>query len=386
MRPIFFAAAVISLISTAARAQESWTSPVDIASGRRGVAVMVVDTVDATDRELSGRFADEGGALAARVSSGTIFRGFADEVARGSVVGFAGLGDVRTGDRVRIRGTGVSTGVMQAEEIVLVGRAVAGGATQTTARPATLEGIVRSVSRTENRFTMETSGRDIVTILGEAATPVLYEGRTYGIGNLEAGDGVRVTVGAWEGSSAIARAVDVVSDARDARAGSLTSVSGRITATNSSARRATLETVRGDLVDLDLADATDELGRPIRAADLTIGDELDVSGRSLADGAFRVSVMRRVGGSDAGAMRTFDVSGAVAGPLGDGGLLRLDAARGTRSQVLVHPDQPVRFRPGRWFRASELQTGDRIRVRGLTGPNGEMVAQVIEIESMAAEN
>lgn len=381
MRTLLSTTALVLLLQPSAHAQESWTAPTDIQAGERGSATLVVDRIDTTDRRISGSFADTDGTLTARVSSNTTFRGFADEPSGGLTVGFGGLGSVMVGDRLRVLGTGVSTGVMQAEDIRLAGRAVT-TTPPAAAQPAVLEGTVRSVSRTENRFAVETAGRDVWTVVGDADTGVIYEGRTYGIGNLEAGDGVRVTVSAWDGNTAIASQVEVLRDARASEVGTLTTVSGRITGTRSSARRATLETVRGDLVDLDLTGATDELGRRFSAADLSIGDEVDVSGRSGADGSFRVSLVRTQGAAG-GTLQPFDLIATIGSAPGTGGLLQLEDSQGVRSQVTVHPDQPVRFRPGRWFRASELQPGDRVRVRGLRAGTGELVAQVIEIESMA---
>lgn len=366
-------AVITCLIALPALAQESWYTPTEIDAGEAGYTTMVVDRVDATGRTISGSFADSDHALTTRISSGTAFRGFADDVA-GALMGFGGLAYVQVGDRVRVAGRGVSAGVIEAADIRLVGRVVT-TETRAPAQPAVLDGTIVSVNRDENRFVIRTADRNLWTIAGAGDTPVVYQGRNFSIGNLEVGDGVRVTVTRWDSSSAIPSRIEVTSDARRADPGTLTTLTGRVTATRSANRSVTLETERGDLIEVDLVAATDETGTPLRTNALAVGDQVEISGVQGTPGTFRANIVRAAGGT--AGLQPFEITGSVVRPLETGGVLTVmqgDAPVGVR----VHPDQPVRFRPGRWFRASELQEGDVLRLRGLAAGDTRVV-QMIEV-------
>lgn len=355
-------------------AQTQWTRPASIQSGQPGEAVVVVDAVDAAGRRISASFAESEFAVTLNVTSGTHFRGFGD--AGVDTQGFSGLAEVLVGDRIRVFGTGGSTGVIQAEDVRLLGRQVS---VADTALPSSIEGVVRSVNRSENRFTVESADRRLWTIEGEATTPVEFEGRTFAIGNLEAGDSVRVSVESWDGSTPLAATVTVTADARDAME-SVTSLSGRITAVRPSTRTIVLETARGERVTVDLSGSTDESGRRLSMSDFSIGREIDATGRRMIDGTFLATTVRGIEASSAQLepLRTIDVSGVLISLADDDGWIRVDTEDGP-ADILVDPAQPVRFPGPRWSTPAALRGGDRIRVRGVDAGGGALVAQVIDV-------
>src|SRR5207253_3077672 len=129
--------------------------------------------------------------------------------------GSAGITNVRSGDRVEARGVGSANGILNAEQVVLLGRSVAAdqvgvGQTRTPTSPATptassnapstaasdrigrVEGIVRQVNGSENRVVIETDRREMVTVRVSASTPVYYHSDVYHIADLDVGDRVRV--------------------------------------------------------------------------------------------------------------------------------------------------------------------------------------------------
>lgn len=382
MKPFVLQSLLTFFIAAPVMAQVEWLSPTDIHSGERGYALVIVESIDAEGGRISASFDESDFGVTVNVREGTLFRGFSDDL-NVEVRGSAGLADLLPGDRVRIFGTGASTGVIQAEDVRLSGRTVAAAAA--AGRPGMLEGTVRSVSRNENGFTIETDDRRIWSVLGTASTPVMYRGRSYAIGNLESGDGVRVTVASWDGDTPVAERVDVLRDAR-APGEALTSVSGRISAVRSSDSMITLETARGEFVQVDLTGATDEAGRELRTSELRLGRSVEVSGRSAMDGSFRAAVVRFGEGEagEAAAPVRFSpvvVRGVVREPMSDEGWIVIDEGGGASAEVLLDPDQPVRFRPGRWLRADELQAGDRLRIRAIDTGGGVLIGQVIEVEN-----
>ena len=375
-------AVMTALPTELALGQTEWTRPSDVSSGGPGQALVVVDSVDQESRRIRGAFAESEFGVTLNVNSGTRFRGFANEAAAPDVIGFGGLADVRPGDRIRVFGTGASNGVIQAEDVRLVGRRVVAGTVPS--QPGVIEGVVRSVNRGENRFTVETADRRLWTVVGEATTPVEFEGRRFAIGNLETGDSVRVDVSSWDGTTPLASRVTVTRDARQA-VEAVTSLSGRVTAVRSAARTIVVETARGDLVSVDVTGTTDEAGRRLGMADFSIGQEIDVVGRRASDGTFRATTLRGIESSVAAPpLRTVDISGTLSGTPDEAGWIRVETDAGI-AHVLVDPEQPVRYLGARWFRGADLQRGDRVRVRGVDAGDGAIIAQVIEVDDVTAD-
>ena len=129
-------------------------------------------------------------------------------------VGSPGFANIREGDRIEVRGSGSSNNVIRADRVTLLGRRVAapqtgvgqtrtpasistptaGGTTPSTApdRIGRVDGVVRQVNATEGRLVVETDRHEILTVRTVASTPVVYQGNTYRVSNLEVGDRIRV--------------------------------------------------------------------------------------------------------------------------------------------------------------------------------------------------
>src|SRR5207248_2964524 len=205
-------------------------------------------------------------------------------------VGSAGYANLRTADRVEVRGVGRGVGNIRADTVTLLGRPVEApqtGIGQTrdpgnistpttsTTTPSSaperlgrVEGVVRSVNVDEGRVVIETDARALMNVRATPSTPVRYKGNTYRIANLEQGDRIRVdpesgTVGT--GGEIRARSIDVLSGTQDSSGGNsstrqIGNLSGRVTRVDRANNRVTVDSGRGP-VTVDLANAADATGR-----------------------------------------------------------------------------------------------------------------------------
>src|SRR2546423_11070302 len=249
-------------VSAFGQSGTQWRTAADVREGARGTIVGTVSDTSEGQRQL--RLApddDRNGLVAVETDSvSTQYNGFGGMI-NGSpevFVGSTGFANLRTGDRIVVRGLGTNHGVVRADYVTLLGRPIAADttgvgqtrtpqsisppttrgttpapSTATTATRAPIEGIVRQVNATEGRVVIETDRREVITIRASSTTPVYYNNNVYRISNLETGDRIRIeqdTAGSY-GGEIRARTINVVQNVQDSggttvQVGALT---GRVT-------------------------------------------------------------------------------------------------------------------------------------------------------------
>src|SRR5438132_7106987 len=307
-----FASLFLIVVSAFGQTSTQWRTSADVREGVRGSIVGTVADVDEGRSQFTlTPDGDRYGQVTVQADSvSTQYNGFGGTI-NGSpeiFVGSTGFSNIRTGDRVEVRGIGRNTGVAAADYVTLLGRPVPGNQTgggqtrtpqtispptasgttpsATTVQPGRVEGVVRQVNANDGRVVIETDRREMITIRGTNSTPVYYRNTLYHLSNLEPGDRIRIEPdgATTSGSEIRARTIDVVQSAQDS-GGSVAQVgalSGRVTSID---RRNNIVRVDDGRVQtrVDLTNAVDVSGRRIRAADMQIGDQVDLSGSYSGD-------------------------------------------------------------------------------------------------------
>src|SRR5438132_3175791 len=292
---VIFAFSLLVGVSAFGQSSTQWRTSADVREGVRGTIVGTVSDVN----EGTGRFRltpddDRNGLVTVEADSvSTQYNGFGGAI-NGSpeiFVGSTGFSNLRTGDRVEVRGVGRNTGVVGADYVTLLGRPVAADQTgvgqtrtpQTISPPTTsgttpsatpqtvgrVEGIVRTVNAADGRVVIETDRREMITIRGTSTTPVYYRNTVYRISNLEPGDRIRVEAEGptTSGSELRARTIDVLQSTQES-GGSIAQVgalSGRVTSIDRRNNIVRVDNGRTE-VRVDLSSAVDSAGRRVRAA------------------------------------------------------------------------------------------------------------------------
>ncbi len=402
-----------------------WKSAADIREGGRGSIVGTVSDVNEARNSLTLDPDDLSGGSVLVITDAvtTQFNGFGG-VINGKAeifVGSAGFPNVRLGDRIEARGTAQTNGTIQAELITLRGRAVPapqtgvgqtrspmsgpstpGVTTTVTAdRLGRVEGVVRQVNASNNTVVIETDRREMITVRGSASTPVYYQNSVYHVNNLEVGDRIRVEPDTLNGSSGDlrARVIDVIRAVQEAGGGgsnSVGAITGRVTRVDRTADIVTIDSGRGQ-VRVDVASATDQSGRRIRASDLQIGDRIEVSGRNNSAGdLFLATTVRfsddtlqpaRPGdtnpgpgtpaASDLGAVTIY---GTISQSLANAPQLVVrDTQGGKTYRVYALDDLVTRTKAGGYTTADKLKDGDSVVIKAYRDADGNYIAQTIRL-------
>lgn len=394
--------AIVSFLAAATLlGQTSWTAASDIRDGIRGRMIGTVQNIIATSRfEIVPDSDRSYGTVTVNSDSlVTQYMGFSDtSTSSDTLTGPAGFSRLREGDRVDVRGVGSSNRSIAAEQVTLLGRPVGSTSAVRTGTSRYVEGVVRQSSIGENRLTLETDSRQLVTITGTSTTPVSYRGETtYKISNIEVGDRIRVETESTSSSGTVrARSIEVVTSVQDtgpAAGRRVTTIYGKITALNTRAQTMRIDTNREKGVRIDVrAATTDDIGR-VRLSDLRVGDRVEVTGDYDSAGVFRASTIRmddgtadrgrvddvRDDGDDALELRdyvTVTLYGTVAESLSDSEVLVLK--EGTRNiRILVDGDLVVKTKSGTYVTADALKVGDRIAVKAFRDRDDRHIAQTI---------
>jgi hypothetical protein len=278
----------------------------------------------------------------------------------------------------------------------------AGISTPTVGSTATvygrIEGVVRQVNAADNRIVVETDRREIFNVRASSATPVYYKGTTYQISNLEVGD--RVSIDS-DGSPTTdreirARSITVSTAVQDSRGARVSSISGRVTRIDRATDTARIGTARGE-VRVDMSRAYDASGRRVRAADLQIGDRLDISGSSTGNSdVFSATTVRFVeedvfspgqtpaaGAPETGyapELVTVSLSGTITETLANSPTLSVrDRTSGRVVSLYVTEDFAVRTKTGGYTTADKLNVNDNVLVKAYRDADGNMIAQTIRM-------
>jgi hypothetical protein len=421
-RAIFAVAAALA-VSAFGQDRNLWRTSADITEGARGSAVgTVVDIqvgsnriVITPDESPSDRMTIEADAVS------TQYNGFGGTIngAPEIFVGTPGFSNLREGDRIDVRGSGSANGVIRAERITLLGRPVpapqtgigqtrtpnsistptAGGSTPSTApeRIGRMEGIVRQVNPAEGRIVIETDRREIFTVRATSSTPVVYQGNTYRISNLEVGDRVRVEPESGtiaSGSEVRAHSITVTVSSQEtngAPSRQIGTLAGRVTRVERTSEMIRVQGDRGP-VSVDLTHASDASGAPIHARDMQAGDQVSMTG-TYNNGVFVATTVRFTNleqgpievrpptGEANGAYELGLVTmyGTVQATLANSPQLVIRDTQSRTVRLYVTDDFVIRTKSGGYTTADRLRDGDAIVVKAYRDGDGNFVAQTIRL-------
>jgi hypothetical protein len=403
--------------------RSSWRTADDIREGSRGSIVGTVDDVDDGSGQIQLVPDDATSAQVTVVtdSLSTIYNGFGGVInGRTEIfIGSKGFSNVRTGDRLEVRGTGRGTGTVFAEAVSLIGRSIpadqvgvgetrspgnistgsSGTRSTVTERPGRIDGTVRTVNGDDNRFVIETDRREMLTIRGSGTTPVHYRGGTYRIRDLEQGDRIRVDADTSAGTSGDvqARSIDVVQSAQERRgsasssSGQVTTISGRITGVDRPTDTIRIDNGRGEVA-VDVHTAADAGGHRVRAADLRVGDEVDITGAyGVSSDVFIASTIRsadQIPAQPAGPTRPpatgspgfITIHGTITQSLRNAPQLTIrDAQSNASYRIYVLEDFIVRTKSGSYTTADRLSENDSVVLKAYRDADGNLIAQTIRM-------
>lgn len=411
---VVFALALAAAVSASGQDRSVWRTSADVREGSVGSIVGTVAEIEAGRNQFRIRPDNDPYRLTTVISDSvsTTYYGFggvtngSPEIFRGT----SGFSNVRVGDRVDIHGQGRAGASIAAAQITLLGRSVeadtvgVGTAPSTRAQSSAVvtEGTVRQVNVNESRIVIQTPQRRMITINATRSTPVYFRGETYRISNLEIGDVIRVEPEprTAQADEITARSIEVTRS-RQERADApgdqrLTNVVGRVTRIDRTADMIRVNTGRQD-VRVDMVRAADASGRRLRAGDLSVGDQVDITGSySSNSDVFIASTVRFGSGDPSGTEIDVDdremdddddaeyvvisFSGTVAESLDTSPTLVINDRTNNRTvRVHVTTDFVIRTKAGTYAAASTLNVGDRVLVKAFRDENDNLVAQTIRI-------
>ncbi|MDQ6802241.1 MAG: DUF5666 domain-containing protein [Acidobacteriota bacterium] len=420
-----FAFFLVIAVSAFGQSGTQWRTSNDVREGIRGTLVGTVTNVDEGRRRFTVKPDDDQYAQVTveADSVSTQYNGFGGAI-NGSpevYVGSTGFANLRSNDRVEVRGVGRNTAVIGADYVTLLGRPVespqtgvgqtrtpntispptASGTTpsSTSVQPGRVEGVVRQVNAGDGRIVIETDRREMITVRGTSTTPVYYRNTVYRISNLEPGDRIRIEAEGptSTGSELRARTIDVLQSTQDS-GGSIAQVgalSGRVTSIDRRTNIVRVDNGRSE-VRVDLSSAVDASGRRVRAADMQVGDQVDLSG-SFSGETFTATTVRF--GDDAFGPAATPATPTQTRPYGAGDALGAVTVYGTISQSLnngprlvvrdtqnnqtlslyVLEDFVIRTKAGTYATADKLREGDAVVVKAYRDANGNYIAQTIRL-------
>jgi len=409
-------------VSAFGQSGTQWRTSADVREGVRGSVIGTVADVDEGRRRFTMTPDDDryGQVSVEADSVSTQYNGFGGTI-NGSpevFIGSAGFANLRVGDRVEVRGVGRNAGVVGAEYVTLLGRPVPASQTgvgqtrtpntispptvsgttpsTTAAVPGRIEGVVRQVNAGDGRVVIETDRREMITIRGTSSTPVYYRNTVYRLSNLEPGDRIRVEAegSTTAGSEIRARTIDVVQSAQDlggsvAQVGAL---NGRVTSIDRRSNIVRIDDGRGQ-VRVDLSNAVDTSGRRVRAADMQVGDQVDMSGSYSGETFVATTVRfgeegvqpisptapaRPPGGPDF--LGAVTIYGTVSQSLANGSRLMIRDSQSNQSiPVYALDDFVIRSKNGGYTTADRLKEGDQVVVKAYRDGDGNYIAQTIRL-------
>jgi hypothetical protein len=335
-------------------------------------------------------------------------------------IGSAGLANVRLGDRIQARGPALRDGVYRGDRLTLVGREVPAsqvgvGTTRdpaqsatvqtdarssSTAQSNTIEGTIRQINVDEGRLVIQTPDRRMITVRTYRNTPVYYRGETYRVTNLEIGDRIRVEADARNtpADEISARRIDVTASVQDSgtgtgTGGTVTMLVGRVTRLEPGLDYVYVDAGRGE-TRVDMRSAEDANGEIIRARDLRVGDNVEISGSYNRVGdMFLASTVRF--GSDIGITDdrvppreeltrygVVTMTGTITETLEDGPTLGFrDRDSNTVLRIWVTEDFTVRTKGTTYTTAGSLRVNDTALIKAFRDANGNLVAQTIRLRN-----
>lgn len=417
---IILLAALVASVPAWGQSRPVWRTGSDIVEGVSGTLVgTVLDANDARGEIQIQVEGDRYGQVTVVTDSvSTQYNGFGDVISGKPEIflGSRGFANVREGDRLEIRGVGRGAGELRGDQVTLLGRTIpspqtgvggtrspsVGISTPTVGSTATvygrIEGVIRQVNAADNRIVVETDRREIFNIRTSTSTPVTYRGDRYEVSNLEVGDRVRIDS---DGSTTTdreirARSIEVTQSVQEGTGARVSTVSGSVTRIDRAADVAQVDTGRG-IVRVDMSRAYDSTGRRVRAADLQMGDRVNISGGYAANSQVFVATTVRFnedvfspapntttpapGDSGYAAdLVTVSVSGTVTENLQNAPTMSIkERATGRIITLYVTDDFAVRTKSGSYTTADHLNVNDNVLVKAYRDADGNYIAQTIRM-------
>jgi hypothetical protein len=424
--------AVMALLAVSSFAQDrpGWRTASDVSEGSRGAIAGTVVDVDEGRNRLQIEADDDRSRVTVEADSLTTqFNGFGGLIAGKPeiFIGSRGFSNVRVGDRVDVRGMGRGRGTVVADTVTLLGRSVTApqvgvGETRSPSTMSTqvddratgtatdtrtgVEGTVRQVNNEQSRVVIQTTQRQMITIRTTRNTPVSYRGEEFHVSNLEVGDRIRVEADArgTAGGEITARRIEVIASVQDAPGntqgnGSVVALlDGRVTRIEPGLDYAYLDTGRSTETRVDMSNANDALGDRIRAADLRVNDQLEISGSYNRTGdMFLASTVRYGSGSDGRGpaplpprqddelvrYSVVTITGTVTETLEDGGTIGVrDRDTNRIVRVWVTEGFTIRLKSNTAYAAAEtLRVNDGIVLKAFRDGSGNLIAQEIRVRT-----
>ena len=418
---------LIAVVSASGQDRSIWRTASDVREGAVGSIVGTVIDLEAGRNRLTIQPDNDPYQHVVVVSDSvtTQFYGFggvingSPEIFRGS----SGFANVRVGDRIDITGQGRAGNAIAADQVTLLGRQVEAGTvgvgttrdgtsvstpTAGSTIPATAargagyaEGTVRQININDNRIVIQTPQRRMITVNANRSTPVYFRGEVYRLANLEVGDVIRVEPEPRSAAAdeITARSIEVTQSVQDAAPVQtdqrLTAVTGRVTRVDRSADMLRVNTGREE-VRVDMVRAADGNGRRLRAGDLRVGDQVDITGNYSSNSDVFIASTVRFGGAgddtpsgsvveveedrEIGEFVVVTFSGTIAESLRTSPTLVVtDRATNRSVEVFVTTDFVVRTRTGSYAEASTLDVGDGVLIKAYRDENDNLVAQTIRL-------
>lgn len=411
---VFAVVLMTGSLSAFGQSRVSWSTANDVRQGVRGSIIGSVTAVDSVRSRIEVVADNDRASEVIRVNADPVssrYIGFGTTSATQNTVytGANGFTRVRVGDRVDVRGIGATDSMINAEEVVLLGRSLSSGTGTNTSRTS-ISGTVRQITPSTSRLLLETDNREMLTIFGTSSTPVYFEGTTYKIANIEVGDRVRVEIDSESRDGIRPRSIDVVQSVSDPATGrsndrTVTSLTGRVTRVDAKTQTIRLDTGRSPEARIDTRAAYDAAGKRFRLTDLQVGDRLTVSGQYDANDLFRADTIRFTSSSpgdvfgdddrdrdrdrdrdnaddnDGEAFSRVVIYANVNKPLGETGMLSLKDTSNNNREVNVYVDDDfvVRTKAGTYITADQLKANDKIVVKVFRDASGRNFAQTIRM-------
>jgi len=427
----FFALALVCSLPSFGQDRNTWRTGADIGEGGRGSIVGTVADVDEARNRLTIDPDDRGPQAYVVIDSvSTQFNGFGTVINGQPEIftGSQGLSNVRVADRVEVRGLGQANQTIRADYVSLLGRPVSApqtgvgstrspnvvmtpsaSTTSSVDRVGPIEGVVQQVNAADGRLVIVTDRREVMTVRTSSATPVYYRNETYRVANLEVGDRVRVTPDSAGSAGGEVRAgsIEVTRSAQEGKATPTgTTINGRVASVDRSLDIVTVDTGKQS-IRVDVATATDQQGRRIRALDFRSGDRVEINGRySPTSASLFVANTVRWSDEPVAAPRPSDTTvsrpagttedvfgtppaaqelgavtiyGTVRETLASSPQLVVRDNQGRTIRLNVLEDFVVRNKAAGYTTADHLKEGDGIVVKAFRDLDGNYIAQTIRL-------
>ncbi|HET7433484.1 MAG TPA: DUF5666 domain-containing protein [Thermoanaerobaculia bacterium] len=420
-----FTVILLCAVSSFAQSGYTWRTARDIGEGARGVVAGTVVDVGSANRLQIEMDSDQSRVNVETDSVATQYNGFGGVINGKPEIytGTSGFANVRTGDRIEVRGTGRGTGAVVADQVTLLGRSVSASqvgvgqtrspssiGTSTDDRPTgtvrsdttsrAIEGTVRSIGTSDGRVVIQTTDRRMITIRTSRTTPVYYRDQQYRVTNLEVGDRISVTQDprdtGYDDVTAtridVLQSVDETTTGGNNNGGVVTTLQGRVNRIDASGGFAFVDVGR-DEVRVDMTRAEDATGHRIGASDLRIGDRVDVSGSyNRAGDTFVATTVRYTGAggdytplprdNDYTTYATVTIIGTVQSTLDDETMLVVKERDTNRTlRLWALEDLAVRTKAGTYTTASTLRVNDTVTIKAFRDPDGTLIAQTVRLRS-----